>query len=178
MNERVDRGRGKNGRTEDTIVRPDVLVVSNEHSSGVGREGGLSSSRESEEEGDVSLDTLVGGGVEGQVSELDGLEEVLRNPSSARLTRGGDTGAHHQTEDTLLHLSGVLGTEDDHLLPLEVDLDGSLGGHSSGEPVGGELSSVVDDEVGLSELLELFGGGSDQHCEGVTAVSSQLEDEG
>lgn len=69
----------------------------------------------------------------------------------------------HEREDTLLHLSGVFGSEDDHLHPLEVDLDGRGRGHSGREAVGWELAGVVDCEVGLSIGLELSLGGSDEH---------------
>ena len=71
--------------------------------------------------------------------------------------------AHHNGEDALLHLAGVLGAQDDHLHALEVDLDGGRRAHSLGEAVGGELSSVVDDEVGLAEVLKLFFRRSDEH---------------
>lgn len=135
---------------EDTSVGPDVLVVTDQETVGVSRKGGLSGSGETEEEGDVAGLAvgrlgLVGRGVKGELAELDGLEVV------------------HDGEDTLLHLTGVLGTEDDHLHALEVDLDGGGGGHSGGETVGRELASVVDDEVGLSEVGELLGGGTDKH---------------
>lgn len=80
-----------------------------------------------------------------ELSELDGLDVV------------------HEREDSLLHLSSVLGSKDDHLHSLEVDLDGGGRGHSGGESVGRELSSVVDDEVGLSEGLELSLRRSNEH---------------
>lgn len=51
---------------------------------------------------------------------------------------------HHDGENSLLHLSSVLSSENNHLSSLEVDLDGSGGGHSSGESVGGELSTEGD----------------------------------
>ena len=71
--------------------------------------------------------------------------------------------AHHNGEDTLLHLAGVLGAEDDHLHALEVDLDGGSRAHALGEAVGGELAGIVDDEVGLAEVLKLFFRRSDEH---------------
>lgn len=71
--------------------------------------------------------------------------------------------AHHDREDTLLHLTRVLRAEDDHLHALEVDLDGGRAAHALGEAVGGELASVVDDEVGLAEVLELFLRRADEH---------------
>lgn len=88
---------------ENTGVGPAVLVVSDKSSVGVGGEGGLASSRETEEESDVAVLTLVGGGVEGEDVVLD--RHLVEENS----------------EDTLLHLTSVLSTEDDHLLLLKVD---------------------------------------------------------
>ena len=48
----------------------------------------------------------------------------------------------HSGEDTLLHLAGILGTEDNHFHALEVDLHGCCGGHALGEAVGRELTSI------------------------------------
>ena len=103
-----------------------MLVVSDEFSNRVGGEGRLSSSGETEEERNVSVGSFVGGRVEGELSKFDGLQVMLRSTKSQFLrgelrTKSTD----HDREDTLLHLSSVLGTEDDHLFSLEVDLDGS-----------------------------------------------------
>lgn len=70
---------------------------------------------------------------------------------------------HHNRENTLLHLSGIFGTEDNHLHALEVDLDRGSGGHTSSETVGRELPGVVDDEIWLAKVLKLSFGRSDQH---------------
>lgn len=69
----------------------------------------------------------------------------------------------HDGKDSLLHLSGVLGTEDDHLHSLEVDLDRSRRGHTGSESIGGELTGIVNDEIGFTEVGKLLGGRSDQH---------------
>jgi hypothetical protein len=130
-----------------------VLVVTDESTIGVGGESGLAGTGETEEEGDVAIGTLVGGRVEGKVAELDGLEVV------------------HDGEDTLLHLTGVLGTENDHLATLEVDLDGRLRGHAGGETVGGELAGVIDGEIGCAEVLELLLGRADEHWKGGNGIS-------
>jgi hypothetical protein len=45
---------------------------------------------------------------------------------------------------------------------LEVDLHGCCGGHALGEVAGRELTSIVDDEVGLAKTCELFLGRADQ----------------
>lgn len=80
-----------------------------------------------------------------QLTELDGLEVV------------------HDGKDTLLHFTGVLGTQDDHFHSLEVDFDRSGRGHTGGESVGRELTGVVDDKVGFTVVFKLFRCRSDQH---------------
>ena len=70
---------------------------------------------------------------------------------------------YHNGENTLFHLAGILGAENNHLHPLKVDLNGGRGGHSFCESIGRELASIVDDEVGFTEVLQFFFGGSDKH---------------
>lgn len=65
-------------------------------------------------------------------------------------------------EDTLLHLTSILGTQDDHLLGGEVDGDGCGGGHALGVSVGREGSGIVDGVVGV-EVLELLTRRADEH---------------
>lgn len=129
---------------EDTAVRPAVLVVTDEGTVGVGREGGLASTRETEEEGDIAVLALVGGGVEGEDVVLDGhfVEE--------------------NGEDALLHFTGVFSTEDNHLLGSKVDGDGGDGGHTLSVTVGGESTGVVDGVVGV-EVLKLLTRRADKH---------------
>lgn len=129
---------------EDTTVGPAVLVVTDQGTVGVGRQSGLASTRETEEDGHVAILALVGRRVEGQDVVLDGhlVEE--------------------DGEDTLLHLTSVLGTQDDHLLLGEVNGNGGGGGHTLSEAVGGERTSVVDNVVGV-EVLQLLLGGADKH---------------
>ena len=123
-----------------------MLIITDQLTVRICRERGLPCSGETEEESDITLlDTDVGGGVERKLAELDGLQVM------------------HDGEDTLLHLSCVLGTKDDHFHALEVDLNRGGGAHTLGESVGGELSSVIDDEIGFTELAELLLGRSDQH---------------
>ena len=69
----------------------------------------------------------------------------------------------HDGEDTLLHLSCVLGTKDDHFHALEVDLDRCGGTHALGESICGELPGVVDGEIGFTKVAEFLLGRSDQH---------------
>lgn len=64
---------------EDTRVRPDMLIVSDEQTVGVGRESGLSGTRKTEEESDVTLlDADIGRGVQRELAELDGLQVMLK----------------------------------------------------------------------------------------------------
>lgn len=65
-------------------------------------------------------------------------------------------------EDTLLHLTSILGTQDDHLLGGEVDGDGCGRGHTLGVSVGREGSGIVDGVVGV-EVLELLTRRADEH---------------
>lgn len=130
---------------EDTVVGPNVLIVTDEASVGVSGQRRLARARETEEERDVAVLALVGRRVQRKLAELDGLQVV------------------HDGEDALLHLTCVLGTEDDHLATLEVDLDGRCRSHASGEPVSRELTCVVDNEVGIAEALKLLTVGSDEH---------------
>jgi hypothetical protein len=69
----------------------------------------------------------------------------------------------HDGEDALLHLSGVFGTEDDHLHALEVDLDRGRRGHTGRESVGRELTGVVDDEIWLAKVFQFLGRRADEH---------------
>ena len=69
----------------------------------------------------------------------------------------------HQREDALFHFAGVFGAEDDHLAPLEADVDAGARGHLMRVRIGGKLPGVVDHVVGLAEIRQLFGRGTDQH---------------
>lgn len=60
------------------MIGPDVLVVTDELTAGVGRQGGLARSRETKEEGDVLFfDADVGRRMQREGVEFDGLEVVL-----------------------------------------------------------------------------------------------------
>ena len=129
---------------EDTTVSPAVLVVTDQSTLGVGGQGGLASSGQTEEDSNVAVLALVGRRVQGQDIVLDGhlVEE--------------------DGEDTLLHLSGVLSTEDNHLLFGKVDGDGGGRCHTLSEAVGREGAGIVDHVVRV-EVLEFFGRRSDKH---------------
>ena len=148
---------------ENTSVGPDVLVVTDKQTVGVGGKSRLSGTGETEEEGNVAVVSLglVGGRVKRKLAKLDRLQVV------------------HDGEDTLLHLTSVFGTENDHLHSLEVDLNRGGGSHTGGESVGGELTGVVDDKVGFTKVSELLGRGSDQHVvheQGVVGSGSDDSD--
>lgn len=66
------------------------------------------------------------------------------------------------SENTLLHLTSVLSTEDNHLLLGKVESDGSTRSHTLREFVGRERTSIVDGVVGR-EVLELLTGRADEH---------------
>jgi hypothetical protein len=131
---------------EDTGVGPDMFIVTNEKTVGVGREGCLAGTRETEEKGDIAIfDTNVGRRVQGELAEFDGLEVV------------------HNGENTLLHLTSILSSEDDHLHTLEVNLDGGCRAHAFRKSVGRELAGVVNDEVRFPEVSEFSLGRAYQH---------------
>lgn len=105
---------------EHALVGPAVLVVTDQFPLGVGRQRGLASPRQTEENGHIALLTLVGRRVERQDVVLDRhLVEENR-------------------EHSLLHLPGVLRTQDHHLLLGKVDRNRRRRGHTLREPVGGE----------------------------------------
>jgi len=148
---------------EYTGVRPDVLIVADKQTLGIRRQRGLAGARETEEESDVAvLDANIGGRVKGKLAELDWLEIVLAG-GSVRGQRKGRGAAHHNGEDSLLHFSGILCAENDHFHALEVDLNRGGRAHALGEAIGGELTSIVDDEVGLAKVGKLFISGADKH---------------
>lgn len=70
---------------------------------------------------------------------------------------------YHDREDTLLHFTSIFSAEDDHLHALEIDFNGGSGTHTLGETVGGELTSIVDDKVGLAKVFELLLGWANEH---------------
>jgi len=89
---------------------------------------------------------------------------MARERVSVEQTPERAKGAHHDREDSFLHFSSVLSAEDDHLVTLEVDLDGSLRSHTGSETIRRELSSVVNGEIRSSEFGELLLRRSDKHC--------------
>jgi hypothetical protein len=129
---------------EDTSVRPAVLVVTNQGTLGVSRQGGLSGSGQTEENGDIAILTFVGGRVQGEDVVFD-RHLIVENG-----------------KDSFFHFPSILSTKDNHLLVLEVESNGCRRGHTASVSVGGESTGVVDGVVGL-EVLQLLLGGADQH---------------
>ena len=62
----------------------------------------------------------------------------------------------------LLHLAGILRSEDDHFLLGEVDGDGGRRSHAGGISVGREGAGIVDDIVGV-EAFQFFARRADEH---------------
>lgn len=143
---------------EDTGVGPAVLVVTDQGTFRVSGEGSLAGTGKSEEDGDVTVLTLVGGGVESEDVVLDWHF------------------VEHDGEDTLLHLTGVLGAEDDHFLLGEVESDGCRRSHTGGVFVGWEAAGIVDDPVGV-EVLEFFSARADEHVSHEESVVSASADD-
>ena len=67
----------------------------------------------------------------------------------------------HHAEKAFLHLPGVLCAEDHHFPPREVKVDARRGRHVVRVTVARELSSIVYREIRGTEILQLFGSGSD-----------------
>lgn len=121
-----------------------MLVITDERTLRISGQSGLASTGETEEDGDVAILALVGGRVQSQ--------NVVLNRHLVE----------EHGEDTLLHLTGILRAEDDHLLVGKVDGNGGGRGHTLGVAVGRERTGVVDHVVGV-EVLELLGRRADEH---------------
>lgn len=67
----------------------------------------------------------------------------------------------HDTEEALLHFTGIHGSKNDHLLPSNMEINASRGCHVVCVTVARELASIVDSEVWSAEILQLFFSGSD-----------------
>lgn len=62
-----------------------MLVVANERTVRVGGEGRLAGTGQAEEERDVAVGSFVGGRMERELTELDGLQVVLRPRASGKV---------------------------------------------------------------------------------------------
>ena len=131
---------------ENSLLCPDMLVVTDKVTISDSGESSFAGSGQSEEEADVSVLADVAAGVEGEMSLLG--HEVV-----------------HDGEDSLLHFSCILTAEDEEFAQAEVDADGSIVDHIGDELVGSEFTSVEDVVVSsIGEVfLQLLRGGLDQH---------------
>jgi hypothetical protein len=129
---------------EDATVRPAVLVITDQLTVWISGKSGLAGAGKTEENGDVAILALVGRRVKGEDVVLDGhlIEE--------------------DGEDTLLHLTSVLGAEDNHLPLGEVDRNGCWGGHALGVSVCWERTGIVNGVVRL-EMLKILWIWADEH---------------
>ena len=129
---------------EDTGITPAMLIITNQSSVGVCGKSGLAGTRKTEKHSDITILALIRGRMEGEnvVLYRHFIEE--------------------NGENTLLHLTSILSTQDDHLLLSEVDGDGRSRGHALSVSVGRERTGVVDGVVGV-EMLKFFWIGSDKH---------------
>ena len=87
----------------------------------------------------------------------------------------------HNGEDSLLHLTGVLGAEDDHLAQLEVQRHCGVIDHIGDVLVGSEFTSVEDIVVSTAREIPVELGlcGSNQHVgheEGVVGAGADDSD--
>jgi len=80
-----------------------------------------------------------------------------------RLHEKRETRIYHDREDTLLHFTSILSAEDNHLHALEIDFNGGGRAHTLGKTVGRELTSIVDDKVGLAKVFELLLSWANEH---------------
>lgn len=137
-----------------------MLVITDQLTVLVSGKSGLASAGKTEENGNLAILALVGRGVEGENVVLD-WHLVEENG-----------------EDTLLHLTSVLGTKDNHLLIGEVDGNGGWGGHTLGVSVCWERTGIVDGVVWL-EMLEILWIWADEHVaheEGVVGAGADDAD--
>lgn len=65
--------------------------------------------------------------------------------------------------NALFHFSGILSSQNDHFMALEVEDDRGGWRHSGGVSVCRELSGIVNGEVGLTKLRQFLFGGSNEH---------------
>jgi hypothetical protein len=131
---------------ENTLASPDVLIIADKFAISDGTESGFTSSRESEEQANITSCSKVAAGVEREMSLLG--HQVV-----------------HDGENTLLHFSCILRSKDNHLSLLEVEGNCSFADNIGDEFVGSKLSSVEDVVVSsIGEVgFKLFLGRFDQH---------------
>ena len=144
---------------EDAVVVPAVLVVTDELTLRVGRQRGLTRTRQTEEDGRLAL--LVGVGRAVHRSNALQRQQVV-----------------HVGEHTLLHLAAIPGVDDHLHLLREVEDNGRLGVQTEAlEVLDLGLRGVEHHEVGLAVLLELGVGRTDEHVLDEVCLPGHLHDE-
>jgi hypothetical protein len=102
--------------------------------------------------------------VKRQLAEFDGLEIMLsKKNGEQKESKVVKKRLYNDRKDALFHFTGVFSSEDDHLHTFKVDLDGGGGAHAFGKTIGGELTGVVNDEIGFAKVGELLFCGTDEH---------------
>lgn len=132
---------------EDTLVSPDVLIITNQSSLRISTESSLTSTRQAEQESGVSTLAFIGTSMH---AECAFLRHVVV----------------HNTEKTFLHLSSVLGSKNTEFFFFEIDSYRCLGSNLLSGGVCIELSSIQNCEVdvrGGKIFLELIKWSSDHH---------------
>jgi len=129
---------------DNAFVGPVMLVVADELAARLSGEGRLARSGKTEEQAGVARLAFVGRAVHRK-------EALLRHEII------------HDREDALLHLARVLGSENDKLAALEVDIDGGRGSKGFSRRIGDELTRIEDDDVRSSKVGEFFFSRTDQH---------------
>eukprot|EP00963_Diacronema_lutheri_P001856 scaffold116_cov334-Pavlova_lutheri.AAC.76 len=127
----------------DPLIPPNVLVVANQGPVLVRGQSRFAGARQTEEQRGVAVLTNVA-------------TAVQRYAAMFRCQ------IIHEREYTLLHLPRVFRAEDNHLASAEMQADGGARGHVA-DRIGTALSRVVDDEVWILEVGQLFPGGPYQH---------------
>ena len=129
---------------EDPVIRPAMLVISDQKALRIGRQRRLARPGEAEQQRRAFGRRIRGGGaMHRQHSQLG--HQIV-----------------HDREDTLLHLTGVLRSENHHLAVFEAQIHRGLG--EAGRLVQrGELARVVDHVVGVPEFGQLPACGPDEH---------------
>ena len=142
---------------EDPVLAPAVLVVADQVSRGVGRQGRLAGSREAEEDRDV-------------VCLADVRRAVHREDALERQS------VVHQREDRLLDLAGVERAADQHLGARRVEDDERAAPGAVRLGVGLEPRSVEDERVRF-EIAQLVLGRVDEHRPGEEGMVGVVGDD-
>ena len=137
-----------------------MLVIPDQFALRVGTQGGLSSTREAEQIGNIPCRTHIGRTVHGQ-DPFQGHQVI------------------HHREDPLLHFTGVLGAKDYNFLSLQVYIHRGFGSHLGSVGIRWESPGIHDHVIRSPKIRELFGRWHDQHIlhkEGVIGTGADDAD--